>query len=62
MLGCQQAIAWLETEWDAKTDAELQSWVDRVIEVEGFRTEVFIDFDELKKLRNVVKHPSKYSV
>ena len=37
-------------------------WVDSVIEAEGFGTEVFIDFDELKKLRNVVKHPSRYSV
>ena len=47
VLGCQQAIAWLEAEWEAKTDAELQSWVDSVIEAEGFGTEVFIDFASL---------------
>ena len=49
VLGCQQAVAWLEAEWEGKTDAELQSWVDRVIEAEGFGTEVFIDFEALEE-------------
>ena len=68
VLGCQQAVAWLEAEWDAKTDAELQSWVDSVIEVEGFGTEVFIDFEaleeELKRhqrlRKNELGHLAKY--
>lgn len=52
VLGCQQAVAWLEAEWEAKTDVELQSWVDRVIEVEGFGTKVFIDFASLPSEKN----------
>ena len=48
----QKAVSWLEAEWEVKTDAELQSWVDRVIEAEGFGTEVFIDFASLTSKKN----------
>ena len=47
--GCEKAIDWLERQWESKSDEELQAWVQRIIDTEGFGTEVFIDFMSLSK-------------